>query len=182
MAADPTPRQLTWDDIDRHVDRIARATGEIGTPQTLVAVVRGGMAPAVLLAHRLGVRDVRALEVTHTVDDSANAAKTARPQARNTASLGDLSGLDVLVVDDVAGTGETLAAAVRLVELAGAARVRSAVCVVNEANWTGVLAPSEAVTAIGETVSGWVVFPWERGAFEGESAAPLAAGPRKGSS
>ncbi|MFD7577476.1 phosphoribosyltransferase [Kitasatospora sp. NPDC059817] len=164
MAADRAPRNLTWGDIETQTGRIASATGEVGIPHTIVAVVRGGMVPAVLLAHRLAVRDVRAVEVTHTVDDSTNAAKTARPVARNAASLGDLSGLDVLVVDDVAGTGDTLAASVRLAEQAGAARVRSAVLVLNEANWTGDRRPHEAVTCIGETVGCWVVFPWEENA------------------
>jgi hypoxanthine phosphoribosyltransferase len=161
VIADPIPRHLTWGDIEAHTARIARAAEKGGSPQAVVAVLRGGMVPAAMVAHHLGVRNVRTVDVTHTVDDSTDAAKTARPVARNTASLGDLSGLDVLVVDDVAGTGDTLAAVVRLVEGAGAARVRTAVLVVNEVNWTGRRLPNEVVTCIGETVRGWVVFPWE---------------------
>jgi hypoxanthine phosphoribosyltransferase len=175
--ADGRTTVLPWLRIEEHIDRIASAIRQGGTPQTVVAVVRGGMVPAVLLAHRLGTRDVRAVEVTHTIDDSTNAAKTAHPRARNTASLGDLSGRDVLVVDDVVGTGDTLAAVVRLVDLAGAARVRSAVCVVNEANWTGERPPHEAVTCIGETVRGWVFFPWET-----TGAAPAPVSELEGSS
>ncbi|MFJ1708729.1 phosphoribosyltransferase [Kitasatospora sp. NPDC088346] len=164
---DTSTTALTWNMIEKHAARIAAAARAGGVPQTIVAVVRGGMVPAVVLAHQLGVRDVRALEVTHNVDDSTNAAKTARPQTRNGDSLGDVTGLDVLVVDDVAGTGETLATAVRLVEQAGAARVRSAVLVVNEANWTGGRPPGESVTCIGEMVRRWVIFPWETSALVG---------------
>ncbi|MFJ9446432.1 phosphoribosyltransferase [Kitasatospora sp. NPDC101235] len=159
-------RHLDWGHVQEQAARIADAARVAGAPQTVVAVVRGGMVPAVLLAHQLGVRDVRVLEVTHTVDDSANAAKTCEPTIRNPASLGGIEGLDVLVVDDVAGTGQALASAVRIVEQAGAARVRSAVLVVNEANWTGSKLPGETVTWIGETVRGWVVFPWEASASE----------------
>ncbi|MFF2119307.1 phosphoribosyltransferase family protein [Kitasatospora sp. NPDC058184] len=164
-------RHLDWDDVQAQAARIAAAIRTDGVPQTVVAVVRGGMVPAVLLAHQLGVRDVRALEVTHTVDDSANAAKTTEPMVRNPASLGGIDGLDVLVVDDVVGTGQALASAVRIVEQAGAARVRSAVLVVNEANWTGGRPPGETVTWIGETVRGWVVFPWEASASAGAEGA-----------
>ncbi|MFC6600457.1 phosphoribosyltransferase [Kitasatospora paranensis] len=171
MAADFDTGDLTWDDITEQTDRIARVLQPDPVPQIVVGVVRGGLIPAVILAHRLGVRDVRVLEITHTVDDSTNAAKTDRPVTRNSASLGDVAGRDVLVVDDVAGTGETLAAVVRLVEQAGAARVRSAVLVVNAANWGGDRPPAQAVTVIGETVGCWVVFPWESAAVRaGEGA------------
>lgn len=152
---------LTWPQMQELVDQIAEQAGRDGAPQTLVAVLRGGAVPAVWLSHRMRLRDVRAVEVVHTVDDSTNAAKIPEPAAVNPASLGDLTGRDVLVVDDVAGTGQTLAVAARLAAQAGAARVRTAVCVVNEDNWVDRL-PAEAVmTYIGATTRGWVVFPWE---------------------
>lgn len=152
---------LTWQRMGEMVGRIAQQAGDDGTPQVVVAVLRGGAIPAVWLSHRLQVRDVRAVEVTHTADDSLHAAKTPKPVAVNPASLGDLAGRDVLIVDDVAGTGHTLAAVVSLVAQAGAGRVRTAVCAVNADNWTGPRPASQSLTYIGQTTRGWVVFPWE---------------------
>ena len=159
--AEPEVAHLAWTTMQELVGQIAEQVSRDGTPQTLVGVLRGGAVPAVWLAHRLGLRDVRAVEVVHTLDDSTNAAKTPEPAAQNPASLGDLTGRDVLVVDDVAGSGETLASAVRLATQAGAARVRTAVCVVNEDNWIDGLPAEAVVTYIGTTNRGWVVFPWE---------------------
>lgn len=152
---------LTWQRVGELVAQIAEAITSDGRPQTVVEILRGGGIPAVWLSHHLGVRDVRATEVTHTTADVINADKTPQPVAVNPVSLGELTGRDVVIVDDVAGTGHTLADTVRLVAEAGASRVRTAVCVVNEDNWAGRLPAAETVTYIGTTTHGWVVFPWE---------------------
>lgn len=154
---------LTWLRMKELVSRVAEAIIDDGVPQIVVAVLRGGGIPAVWLSHRLRMRDVRTVEITHTLDDDINAAKTPQPVAVNPASLGDLTGRDVVIVDDVAGTGHTLADAVGLVSDAGASRVRTAVCVVNENNWAGRFSAEATITYIGTTTRGWVVFPWEAG-------------------
>ena len=163
MAADPSAAVLDWAEITQITERLARAVGADAHPDTVVGILRGGMIPAVRLAHVLKLRDVRALDVTHTVADGIDAAKTPHPVLRNAASLGDLTGLDVLLVDDVAGTGETMAASRVLLQAAGAARVRTAACVLNEINWrpSSGCDPGGALTYIGASCRGWVVFPWE---------------------
>lgn len=164
VAGEPDIVVLTWDDIDKTVTGLAARVAADQMPEVLVAVVRGGLIGAVLLSHRLGVRPVRAVEVTHTVDDSVRATKSAVPTVVNAASLGDLAGLDVLIVDDIAGSGDTLDRAVQLVQAAGAAKVRTAVLTVNRANWRQPNDPADAVTYVGDIVDGWVIFPWEAAA------------------
>jgi len=100
---------MCWDELTALTSRIAAEVIADGVPEILIGILRGGVIPAVMLAHVLGSREVRAIEVTHTADDGINAAKTCRPLLRNLASAGDVSGRDVLITDDVAGTGETAA-------------------------------------------------------------------------
>jgi hypothetical protein len=154
---------LSWDGLAVITTALRAAITADGVPEVVVGVVRGGLIPAVMLAHALGVRDVRAVEVIHTTADGANAGKFAKPQVRNPASLGELHGHDVVVVDDVAGSGESVALTVELVRAAGAARVRAAVCVVNEINWYRVdeRDPQQVLTYLGRRCRGWMVFPWE---------------------
>jgi hypoxanthine phosphoribosyltransferase len=153
---------LGWPELTATVTQIAGRVHADGLPDVVVGVLRGGLIPAVLLAHRLGVRAVRAVEVVHTVADGVDAAKTVAPRVFNAASLGRLDALHVLVVDDIAGSGATLASTVDLVHDAGAATVRTAVCVVNAVNWRRPECPDRALTYIGTTVEGWVIFPWEQ--------------------
>lgn len=161
MAAERNPTRLGWPQI---TDTVAHLAGRIradGVPEVVVGVLRGGLIPAVLLAHHLGIRTVRAVEVVHTLSDHIDAAKTARPAVGNPASLGELTGRDVLLVDDIAGSGDTIGHTVEVVRAAGPARIRTAVCVVNAANWRRVQRPEQALTYLGATVEGWVIFPWE---------------------
>jgi hypoxanthine phosphoribosyltransferase len=163
VAVDP-PVVLGWESVPSITARLAAEISADGLPDVIVGVLRGGMIPAVMLAHALAVRDVRAIEVTHTVADGVNAGKTAQPRYRNLASVGNIAGLDVLVADDIAGTGATAAVAGGLLRELGAARVRTTVWAVNEANWLAAnyAEPAAALTYIGARFRGWVIFPWER--------------------
>jgi len=163
VAADhPAAHVLTWDDIAATAEAMAAKVLADGVPDVVVAVLRGGVIPAVLLSHQLGVRTVRTVEIIHTTTDGVNAEKTVHPQVINPASLGRLVGADVLIVDDIAGSGDTGECAADLVSAAGAARIRTAVCVVNTGNWHRTQPPEQELTYVGATVTGWVTFPWEQ--------------------
>lgn len=153
---------LGWVHLERLIAVLAGHVREDGVPDLVVGILRGGMVPAVMLAHRLGVRSVRGVEVTHTTVDGPHGPKTPHPMVTNPDSLGAFAGADVLLVDDVAGSGDTADAAAAL--LAGTAgRVRSAVVVVNIVNWYAATTrvPREVHDYLGTTCAGWVRFPWE---------------------
>ncbi len=153
---------LDWAHLDRLIGFLAEHVREDGVPDLVVGILRGGIVPAVMVAHRLGVRSVRGVEVTHTTIDGPNGPKTPHPVVTNPDSLGAFAGADVLLVDDVAGSGDTADTAAAL--LAGTAgRVRRAVVVVNIVNWHGAnaRAPQDVHDYIGTTCAGWVRFPWE---------------------
>ncbi|MGW5868354.1 phosphoribosyltransferase [Streptomyces sp. NPDC055239] len=152
---------LSWPDLDRYTGQLAERIAAEGAPQTIVGIMRGGMIPAIQLAHRLTVRDVRTVEVTHTASDAINAAKTGAPAYRNPASLGDLAGHDVLLVDDIAGSGATLEHTRRMITGLAPGRLRTAVVSVNLANWQTASTPDTVIDYIALNCEGWVIFPWE---------------------
>ena len=47
---------LTWDEVDELVDRIAtRITNEFSNITHIYGIPRGGLIPAVMLSHKLGI-------------------------------------------------------------------------------------------------------------------------------
>lgn len=161
VADEPDTSRLSWFAVEAQARCLAEAASEDRAPDCVVGVLRGGAIPAVLVAHLLRVRDLRTVEVTHTLHDGIDAPKSPQVRVGNPSTLGDLTGLDVLIVDDVAGTGHTVRATAALASHAGAARVRTAVCVSNQANLDPDLSRSEVPTYTALTTRGWVVFPWE---------------------
>lgn len=155
--------ELSWSELDHHIAVLAKHVRRDGVPDVVVGILRGGMVAAVLLAHQLGIRDVRGIEVTRTLTESPNGAKNPSPVLTNPASLGTVTtDDDVVLVDDVAGSGATLSTAASLLS-GSAGRLRRAVVVVNILNWNSAntRAPQEIQDYIGITCSGWVRFPWE---------------------
>ncbi|MFF3128677.1 phosphoribosyltransferase [Streptomyces sp. NPDC057908] len=116
--------------------------------QAVVGIMRGGVIPAVWLAHGLGIRDVRAVEITRTTSDSIDTTKTTLPRVRNAASLSDLAGLDVPLVDDITGSGAILVHTADVIRARGPARVRTAVLTVNRANWAHEAEPHRVIDYI----------------------------------
>ena len=99
---------LTWDgfgDATRELSRKIVADGF--APEVVVAIARGGLLPAGAIAYGLGSKNCGALNVEFYTDVDARLPMPVvlPPVPRQV----DLSEKKVLVVDDVADTGGTLA-------------------------------------------------------------------------
>lgn len=152
---------LTWEDIEAIVDRLANEVRAGAVPQRLVAVSRGGLVPAVLIAHRLGMRHIDVVHAATTVDDRPHAAKV-----RVRLMVPDdtwSSGQTALIAEDIVGSGRTLRAVSSALVDQGI-RVDALACVVNERNWetSNDTEIQHHVRHIGQRVRSWVTFPWER--------------------
>ncbi len=142
---------LTWDgfgDATRELSRRIVADGFL--PDVVVAIARGGLLPAGAIAYGLGVKSCGALNVEfYTGIGTVLEAPELLPPDLD---LGYLPGKRVLLVDDVADSGRTLALAVSLLQDAGA-DVRS-VCIYTKPGAVAVPDYSWRETAR------WINFPW----------------------
>ena len=154
MDAEPPASErevLTWEAFGRAGRELAgRIAADGYRPDALLGIARGGLPLTASLAYALGAKHVATINVEFytgvgaTLPEPVVLPPALRPE--------DLAGLDVLVVDDVADTGRTLQAVVRLATGWGA-RCRVAVVYEKPASR---LRPDWAW----RSTDRWIDFPW----------------------
>ena len=99
---------VSWDQIHRDSRALAwRLDGQgpdNGAWRGLVAITRGGMAPAMIVARELDIRTVDTISVKSY--DHQNRAVAEVLKAPDTSLMGDGEG--ILIIDDLVDTGKTL--------------------------------------------------------------------------
>lgn len=97
------PECLSWLDTEKAVEALALSVREEFEPDVIVGIARGGLIPAVRFSHLLNDRLMRVVHVKYYKDVDA---PTEKPEIF-WSDVEKLKG-KVLVVDDVADTGNTL--------------------------------------------------------------------------
>lgn len=138
---------LSWDDIDQAIGKLWQIIHDNKDSYLgIIAVARGGLVPAAMLAHRLKIRDIRTITVASYVHENR-----VEPFIGEVPVIGG-SGSGWLIVDDLSDTGETLSIARRIFPSAR----------------TAVLYAKPLGKSLADYISGefdqseWVQFPWEK--------------------
>ena len=142
---------LTWEGFGEASRDLAQTIADSGfRPEIIVAVARGGLLPAGALSYSLGVKLSDVINVEFYTD-----VHETLPDPILLAPLLDtenLAGKSLLVVDDVADSGRTLALVIDILKQYGG-DVRSAVIYGK---------PRSVVEAdyVWRETDQWIVFPW----------------------
>lgn len=142
---------LTWDAFGSATRDLARRILDDGfEPEVVVAIARGGLLPAGAIAYGLGAKNCGAINVEFYtgVGTVLDAPEVLPPEL----DMAYLDGRRVLLVDDVADSGRTLALAVQLLEDKGA-HVRSVTIYTKPAT---IIHPDYAW----KDTDLWIDFPW----------------------
>jgi uncharacterized protein len=105
---------VTWPDLEQLAKELAEQVGR--EHDVLLAITRGGLVPAGMLAYLLGMRDILVAAVAFYDDDGQPGDQPAFFQFPADPLL---RGKRVLIVDEVWDTGTTIEAVVERVRLAG---------------------------------------------------------------
>lgn len=155
MISDRLPHEkgfhVSWDQLHRDSRALAwRLDGkgpDGGNWRSIVAITRGGMAPAMIVARELGVRIVDTISVkSYSHQDQSEARVLKEP---NASMMED--GTGILVVDDLVDSGKTLELVRRLYPKAHFATV-----------YAKPLGEPQVDTFItGVSQDTWIFFPWD---------------------
>lgn len=145
---------MTWHDMEKAVEALAIAIREEYDPDVIVGIARGGLVPSVRLSHLLNDLLMRVVHVKYyeNVDEA-----TGKPEI----FWSDVEKLEgkVLIVDDVADTGNTLEVVLDHLKKRIDGEIK--ICTV-------AYKPSSKIKPdyfIYETEK-WIVFPWEEAPVE----------------
>jgi hypothetical protein len=145
---------VTWEELDVLVARLAEQLAAEPPPDVVLAISRGGLVPAGMLAYRLGWRNMLVGSVVVYDDDGrmGDARFLEFPPDEQ------LRGKRVVVIDEVWDSGTTIAAVVDRIRSAGGHPV-TAVLHHKPARSRVDLVPDHFVV---ET-DAWVVYPFKAG-------------------
>jgi xanthine phosphoribosyltransferase len=142
---------VSWDQIHRDARALAwRLDGQGpdgGAWRAVVAITRGGMAPAMIVARELDIRTVDTISVKSYDWQHQSAAEILKPPVAEL--MGD--GTGILVVDDLVDTGKTLELVRQLYPKAHFATVY--------AKPQGRAMVDTYITEVSQDT--WIFFPWD---------------------
>jgi len=98
---------MGWDDVIRNCQVVVAAIRACSRKvERIVAVSRGGLVPAAIIANALDIRDVRCVAVSSY---SSDGTKIAMPEIDWDATSNSIpDGLETLFIDDIVDSGDTL--------------------------------------------------------------------------
>lgn len=142
---------VSWDQLHRDARALSwRLDGQgpdNGALKAVVAITRGGMAPAMIIARELDIRTVDTISVKSYNHQTQTEPTVIKPP--NSALTGDGSG--VLVIDDLVDTGKTLEAVRSIMPNAHVATI-----------YAKPLGRNQVDTFITEVSQDtWIFFPWD---------------------
>ncbi|MGZ8330272.1 MAG: xanthine phosphoribosyltransferase [Rhodoplanes sp.] len=155
-AAVPDPDKslpVSWEMFHRDVRALARRLAAVRPFSAIVAVARGGLVPAAIVARELGIRVIETVCVASYEHTTRSDVKLLKGPAQEIVALGGGEGSAVLIVDDVVDTGQTARVLRDLLPRAHFAAVY--------AKPMGRPLVDTFVTEVSQDT--WIYFPWDTG-------------------
>jgi hypoxanthine phosphoribosyltransferase len=142
----------SWDQVYDMLIELARRVKDSGfRPDLIVGVCRGGWAPARVMSDLLENANTASIRIEFYLAPGVTTRKPVISQA----IMVPVKGANVLVVDDVSDTGESLKVAVEHLDVCGARAIKTATLYYKPQS---IFKPDFFMVQTEQ----WIIFPWER--------------------
>ena len=146
-------RIVTWKEID---DWCRTLSGQIigsRLPDAIIGLSRGGLVPARILSDRLFIKELYSVKTEHW---GLTATKDGTATLKQGLSL-DISGLDVMLVDDITDTGQSMKLAYDYAKSKNSSSVRTATMIhIQHSDFK----PDFFAKEVTGNEWTWFIFPW----------------------
>jgi xanthine phosphoribosyltransferase len=153
---------VSWDQFHRDSRALAWRLTSLGTFDAVVAIARGGLVPATIVARELNIRVVESVAVKSYDHQSKGDIRVLKPISEQIFEL-SRSGGKILIVDDLVDTGATARAVREMLPGAHFATVY--------AKPMGRELVDTFITEVSQDT--WIFFPWD---LDVAYAAPISGG------
>ena len=147
------PFPVSWDQFHRDARALAWRLNGAGPFKALVAVTRGGMVPAAIVAREIGMRVIDTLCVSSYAHTTQGEMQILKDISDSVKKLGGANGEGLLIVDDLVDTGKTARVIRQIAPKAHIAAVY--------AKPMGKPLVDTFITEVSQDT--WIFFPWDTG-------------------
>jgi len=154
--AQVTPQKafpVSWDQFHRDARALAWRLAEAGPFTSIVAITRGGLVPAAVIARELNLRMIETICVSSYDYKKQGELQIIKPVADGIMKQGAKGGSGLLIVDDLVDTGKTAKVVRELLPSAHFAAVY--------AKPMGRPLVDTFITEVSQDT--WIYFPWDTG-------------------
>lgn len=147
------PFPVSWDQFHRDARALAWRLHGAGPFEAMIAVTRGGLVPAAIVAREIGIRVIDTLCVASYDHTKQGEMQVLKNVSDTVARLGGGTGKGLLIVDDLVDTGKTARIVRDLLPDAHFAAVY--------AKPMGKPLVDTFITEVSQDT--WIFFPWDTG-------------------
>ncbi len=146
-------RIVTWDEIEDWCRNLSDKIISNPIPDAIIGLSRGGLVPARMISDKLLIKELYAIKTEHW---GLTATKDGTATLRQGLSS-DIRGMNVLIVDDITDTGQSMKVAVDYVKSQSPKSVQTAAMLhITHSEFK----PDYFAREISDSQWTWFIFPW----------------------
>lgn len=144
---------VSWEEVEDWADKLSEKIKKGFKPDIVIGLTRGGWVPARLICDRLKIKNLLAVKTEHW---GLTATKDGKAKLVHGIGM-DIEGKNILVIDDITDTGQSLALAIEHIKEKNPKEIKSATLLhITHSN----IIPDFYVVEVPKEEWTWFIFPW----------------------